>query len=379
MNRLRKMIYLDYASTTTLDRQVYTAMEPYYSIHYGNPSSPHALGAQAKVALEGARRTISQLLHAENGHIFFTSGGTEANNWALTGAIEQYNIRHVITSPLEHKSVLSPLGYWQKKGTIQVHYLSVDKAGEIDYRHLENLLRQHANALVTLMHGNNEIGTLQNIKKIGQLAQQYGALFHSDMVQTLAYQPIDLSSFPIDLAVGSAHKFHGPKGVGFLYINERIQIPSLLHGGAQEQGSRAGTENIPAIVGMTEALNLAHKHRSQRVAHIHDLKSYMYTQLKRVIPHVVAYGHPLDPEKGLCHILNIGLPNHYKQETILLQLDMMGIAVSSGSACMSGTSKRSHVPEALGVPSHQAVLRFSLSHLSKKEEIDVVIKKMATL
>ncbi len=379
MAALRKTIYLDHASTTPLDPQVWAAMEPYYTLHYGNPSSPHGLGARAKVALEGARRTLGTLLQAQDGHIFFTSGGTEANNWALAGAIQQYGLRHVITSPIEHKSVLAPLTYWEKVGKLQVHYLPIDQGGEIDYAHLETLLKRCSKVLVSLMHGNNELGTLQDIQRIGKLAQQYGALFHCDMVQTLAYEPIALSALPVDLAVGSAHKFHGPKGVGFLYVDPRIKIPPLLRGGMQEQGGRGGTENVAAVVGLAEAFRRAHKERTQRVAHIQSLKRYMYAELQRLIPASVAHGYPLDPNKGLCHILNVGFPKRYKQELLLLQLDMMGIATSSGSACMSGTAQRSHVLDALGVPPDQACLRFSLSHHSKQEELALVVKKIASL
>ena len=372
-----KVIYLDNAATTALDPRVAEAMAPYLREAYGNPSMTYRLGNISKVAIEQARRMITALLHGEEGNIWFTSGGTEANNWAIKGIVEANKITHIITSPIEHMSVRQPIAYLAKKGIVQVHYLPLDAAGHIVYTRLEELLRQYPNALVSLMHGNNEIGNITDIYRVGAYCKAAGALFHSDMVQTLGILPIQLKDCPVDIVVGSAHKFHGPKGVGFIYVRHGIPIAPLLHGGAQEQGSRAGTENVAYIVGMAKALSLAVAERAEHIVHIQKLKQACITGLVRAVPGIIFHGACRSLAESLPHILNVAFPWEKYRDTLLLQLDIAHIYASAGSACMSGTQKHSHVLEALGVPHTYPVMRISFGKYNTLAEVQQLTKKIA--
>ncbi|MEM9737602.1 MAG: cysteine desulfurase family protein [Bacteroidota bacterium] len=377
LHTLRKTsIYLDNAATTPIDPEVLQAMMPYLSDKYGNPSTIYAQGSVTRVAIEDARRSISELIGAQNGHIFFTSGGTESNNWAIRGVVEKENIRHIITSPIEHKSVLEVIQSMEAQHACQMHHVKLDKNGNINYEDLEGKLKKNKYALVSLMHGNNEIGTISDLQKIGSLCKQYEALFHTDMVQTMAYEPINLAVLPIDLAAGSAHKFHAPKGVGFLYINDSINIAPLLYGGSQERSLRGGTENVASIVAMAKGLEIAVRNQEKHRRDLYQLKRYFIQRLQSSIPNVVIYGDTKTASRHLCSILSVGLPKPYNPETLLFHLDIEGIATSSGSACMSGTSSHSHVFKALGVSPEKAIVRFSFSKYNTLKEIDRVVHRL---
>jgi len=303
----------------------------------------YQLGNTSKVAIEEARRTISDIIGGQQGQVFFTSGGTESNHLALYGLVTANRIQHVITSPIEHKSVLAPLKHMAKQGTIACHFVSLDKRGHVQLGSLEQLLKKYSPSLVSLMYGNNELGNLTDITRVALLCQAHGALFHTDIVQTLSYYPIDLAQIPIHACTASAHKFHGPKGVGFLYVRNNVPIHPLLHGGNQEKQLRPGTENVPGIVGMAKALSIAHQHRDAHIAHIRNIKALFIKQLGNAIPSLRFHGDCQSRERSLPSIVNVGIPTRNYQDTMLLHLDVLGIHASAGSACMSGTQLRSHV------------------------------------
>ncbi|MEM7361646.1 MAG: cysteine desulfurase family protein [Bacteroidota bacterium] len=365
---LPKNVYLDHAATTHLDAEALAHMLPYLQERYGNPSSLYPAGSVVKSELEGARRTMKGLLGGSDGNLFFTSGGTEANNWAIHGVVEGCGVKHIITSPLEHASVLEPVRAWQKKG-VEVSYVGLKAGGEIDYGSLERLLERHPRSLVSLMHGNNEVGNLTDVGCVAALCRQYAAIFHSDLVQTVGYYPIDLTAWGVDVCTGSAHKFYGPKGVGFLYVREGLRLAPLLYGGQQERGLRGGTENVAGIVGMAYALEKQQGRQEKVREHIGRLKQYMIEQLEETIPDITFHGLCKEPTKSLCTIVNVGLPQG-DPETLIMQLALEGVATSSGSACMSGGKTTSHVLKALGVPATAANVRLSLGVDNDYEDID---------
>ena len=367
----KRQVYMDYASTTPIAPDVLEAMLPYLKDIYGNPSVAHPMGHTARSGIEQARRAVKECLRGEEGNVFFTSGGTEANNWAIEGAVRAHNIKHVITSPLEHSSVLSMIRLLEKRGMIACHYVGLQADGAIDYASLALLLTHYPKALVSLMHGNNEVGNLTDIAQVSSLCKAHGAIFHCDMVQTIGYETIKLDRWGIDLCTGSAHKIYGPKGVGFLYSREGLKITPLLHGGQQERGMRGGTENVAGIVGLACALRrmCAQKHKQ----HLNEVKQYLLQQLARTIPDVIFHGQCADAKNSLCSIVNIGLPL-IEKETFILQLAMEGISASAGSACMSGSKTGSHVLRALGVSEDIATLRLSLGIHTTCEAIDHVVE-----
>jgi cysteine desulfurase len=372
-------VYLDNAATTPLDPSVLAAMLPYMETHYGNPSSLHAYGRVAKVAIEKARKTVADLLNVTPSEIFFTSGGTEGNNLALRGTIEKLAIKHVITSPIEHLAVLEPLQQLAALQRIQLHYVQLDSIGRIRYTHLEELLKQYQPALISLMHGNNEIGILNNLSHIGELCHQYNAIFHTDAVQTLGHYNLNLTEIPVDILVGSAHKFHGPKGSGIIYINKELSIASQVLGGAQERGMRAGTENIPAIVGLSQALEIAYYHMSANKKVIEQLKKQMIEGLQTTIPAISFSGNSANLTDSLYTLLSVNLPNFKDPDMALFNLDINYIAASAGSACSSGSQKRSHVMEALYPAQEKTAIRFSFSKYNTDAEIEYVIEKLRQL
>ena len=368
-------VYLDNAATTALDPLVLEAMMPYLTTHFGNASSIHGHGRETRSAIEIARKKIADLLNTTAAELFFTSGGTEADNTAIIGAVEKHDIKHIITSRLEHHAVLHTVQYLEKLHRVTVHYVEVNELGVVDLTHLEALLQAHPNALVSLMHGNNEIGNMLDLKKAGELCQHYKAFFHSDTVQTLGHYPLHLYSLPVDFIAGSAHKFHGPKGIGLLYLKSGSAIYPYMHGGAQERNMRGGTENTAAIVGMAKALELAYQRMEEDRVHITALKKYMIGELN-AIPGLLFNGESADTEKSLMHVLNVSLPPSENNEMLVMNLDIAKISASAGSACTSGTNIGSHVLEAIGAKDDWGYVRFSFNRTNTKEEIDYCIQTL---
>jgi cysteine desulfurase len=366
-------IYLDNAATTPLDKDVIQTMLPYMENMHGNPSSIHHFGRETRAAIEKARKTVARLLGAQPGEIFFTSGGTESNNTAITCAVAAQGTKTIITSTIEHHCVLHTVEWLEQKG-MHVERVRVDKQGHFDLRHLEQLLQTvEGPVLVSLMHANNEIGTLQDMERMGELCKQYNAWFHSDTVQTVAHYQFDLKNTPVHFISGAAHKFHGPKGIGFLYINHAVKIDPFIHGGAQERNMRAGTENVYGIVGLAKAMELAYEQLEERNVYIGGLRHYFLGRLQQMFDDVQVNGDPVD---GLYTVLNISFPLTDQTSMLLFHLDVAGIAASSGSACSSGSDKNSHVLEAIGMDPNRVAIRFSFSHFNTREELDETLEKL---
>lgn len=372
-------VYLDNAATTLLDQEVFAAMTPYMLEHFGNPSSTHAHGRETRSAIEKARKKIADLLHASPSEIFFTSGGTEADNAAIRCSVDAHKITHAITSPLEHHAVLHTLQALEAAGQIKLSYVQTDAAGEIDLAHLEALLSAQAKSLVSLMQGNNEIGNLTDIEAIGDLCQHYEAVFHSDTVQTLAHYPHDLSRLKVHCLAGSAHKFHGPKGVGLLYVKKGHKISPLLYGGSQERNLRSGTENLYGIIGLAKALELGYEHMDEHRKHIAALKQRMIAGFSENIPGVQFNGLSADSMKSLYTVLSVSFPVSAVNDMLLFSLDLQKISASGGSACASGAAQGSHVLHALGTDPQRKSIRFSFSRFNTESEIDYVIDKVSHL
>lgn len=374
MNR----IYLDNAATTRLDPEVLDAMLPLMTESFGNPSSIHAHGREVRAAVEKARKTIAGLLNTSPSEIFFTSGGTEADNTAIYGSVESLGVKHVISSPIEHHAVLHTLEFLEKQGKIKLSLLDIDSAGVIDYNQLEDLLRRNPNSLVSLMHGNNEIGNLLEIERVGEMCQNYQAVFHSDTVQTMGHYRHDLQKLAIDFIVGAGHKFHGPKGVGFLYINARNRINPFIHGGAQERNMRGGTENIYGIVGIAKALEIAYREMDEHRKQIEKLKSRLIDRMKN-IEGVTFNGLSANLDKSLYTVLNVSFPPNEDNDMLLFNLDIARISCSGGSACASGTNIGSHVLDALNIDPARGNVRFSFGKYNTEEEIDYVANVVSEL
>jgi cysteine desulfurase len=369
-------VYLDNAATTPLDPQVYEAMQPYLKDGFGNPSSTHAFGRVSKSAIEAARKKVAELLNTSPGEIFFTSGGTEADNTSLSGLIRRYDIKNVITSPIEHHAVLHSLEFFESIGLIKIQFLDVDENGNINKDQLVDLLKEKKDNLVSLMHANNEIGNLIDLEEIGQICKEHKALFQSDTVQSMARYVLDLKKVNINAVLGSAHKFHGPKGIGFMYINSSTRIPPYILGGGQERDMRAGTENVYGIVGLAKAMEIAYDQLSANRKHIESLKSRMIKGLKKIIKDVKFNGLSEDIEGSLYSVLSVSLPPSDKNEMILFQLDLNGVAASGGSACGSGALKGSHVINALKADNERTTIRFSFSKFNTTEEVDYTLNKI---
>lgn len=370
MNR----IFFDNASTTPIDPQVIEVMTAAMHELYGNPSSIHAEGRKARAAIEQARKTVAQRLGASIGEIFFTSGGTESSNMVLKGAVRDLGVRRIISSRIEHHCVFHSLEALEKYAGIEVAWVQLDAKGRVDIAHLEALLQAGTEkTLVSLMHANNEIGTMIDLHAVGSLCRQYGALFHSDTVQTIGYYPFNLSELPIDFITGSAHKFYGPKGTGFVFLNGNNMLRPFIDGGGQERNMRGGTENTPGIAGLAKALDLACVHMDSRRAHIEGLRNALRARIEAEFPSAILYG---DPGSGHYKLLNVGFPPSAKTELLLLNLDIAGISVSGGSACTSGADAGSHVVDALGGEPGWKAVRFSFSHSNTMEEVDVVMGKL---
>lgn len=374
-----EFIYLDNAATTPIDPQVLLVMQEHLSETFGNPSSIHAHGRKARSIIEKARKTVATLMHTSPSEIFFTSGGTEADNMAIYSAVETYQLQHIITSPIEHHAVLHAAENLQKQGKVTMHYVKLLHNGEIDLANLEQLLSQNSNSLVTLMHGNNEVGNILDLKKVGELCKKYKAKFHSDTVQTVGHFEYNLAEISIDYLVGAAHKFHGPKGIGFIYINADSPISPILYGGAQERNMRGGTENIYAIVGLAKALEISMENFNLEKAHILSIKKYLKEQLLANLPGISFNGNSGDLENSLYTVLNVSFPPMDQADMLLFNLDINKISVSGGSACASGSNVGSHVLTALGVSHERPSVRFSFSKYNTIAQIDEVIAILKTM
>ena len=346
--------------------------------NFGNPSSIHAHGRQVKTIVEKARKTVAGLLNVSPAEIFFTSGGTEADNTAIVRGITDHGITHAITSPVEHHAVLHTLEELEKRGTIQLSILAVDDKGNIDLHQLEELLKDHPRSFVSLMHANNEIGTITDIEYVSALCKQYQALFHSDTVQTMGHYVHDLHKLQVDFVTGAAHKFHGPKGVGFLYVNHQTKINPFIYGGAQERNMRGGTENVYGIVGLARALEICYAQMDEHRRYIQGLKDYMIGQLQTHI-HDIRFNGDITPENSLYTVLNASFPCTDLADMLLFNLDISGISASGGSACSSGSDIGSHVLQAIGSNNVRPCVRFSFSKNNTREEIDFVVGKLREL
>jgi cysteine desulfurase len=373
-----KKVYLDNASTTALRPEVIQEMTKVLTEEYGNPSSTHSLGRSAKNILELSRKSIAKNLNATAQEIIFTSCGTEANNWILRSAVKDLKVKRIITSKIEHHAVLYTALALEKEYGIQVDYVAIKPNGEIDITDLVELLSQEKKTLVSLMHVNNEIGTILDLERIGRICQEHNVLFHSDTVQSIGKATIDLQTIPVDFIVASSHKFHGPKGAGFAFIRKNSGLQPLFFGGEQEKGLRAGTEALHQIAGMAKALELSYSNLETEREHITELRNYLIAQLEIEFPAFEING----TVDGFYTVLNVLLPfSADKTAMILFHLDMKGIAVSRGSACQSGSIKPSHVlAEMLSVEDlKKPSLRISFSHFNTKEDIDVLIEALKTI
>ncbi len=372
-------VYLDNAATTPIDPEVIEAMVAVMKDDYGNPSSIHAHGREVRTRVEEARKTVARLLNVTPSEIFFTSGGTEADNMALRCSVEDLGVKRIITSPIEHHAVLHTAEELEKKGRVDLDLVRVKPDGHIDLEHLESLLSDTSKGktLVSLMHANNEIGNLLDVDRVSEMCQKHNALFHCDTVQTIGHYPLDLEKVKIDFIACAAHKFNGPKGVGFIYISNRNKISPLITGGAQERNMRGGTENVYGIVGLARALEIASRDMESKIAAISDLKAYMIQKLEEAVPGISFNGDAKG--RSLYTVLNVSFPPSKISEMMLFRLDIEGISASGGSACSSGSDIGSHVLKTLGVSSDRANVRFSFSKFNTREEIDYVIEKLREL
>jgi len=369
-------VYLDNAATTPLDPEVFEAMRPFMLVDFGNPSSTHAHGRKVRAAIESSRKKIADLLHCTPGEIIFTSGGTEADNAILSGAVKAFGITHVISSAIEHHAVEHTLALMAGQGGVKLHYVQLDEKGNPVLSDLERLLALYPGALVSLMHANNEIGNLLDLKRVGELCTTYNAYFHSDTVQTMGHYAHDLRELQVSALTAAAHKFHGPKGVGFMYLRRDKKISPMVSGGSQERNMRGGTENTYGIIGLAKALEIAYREMADHQNHIERLKSRMIEKLVARIPGVSFNGESDNLEKSLYTVLSVSLPESDVNEMLLFNLDLSGVSASGGSACSSGAATGSHVINALYPGSKRAPIRFSFSKFNTVEEVDYAADKL---
>ncbi|MBP7822095.1 MAG: cysteine desulfurase [Saprospiraceae bacterium] len=372
-------VYFDNAATTPLCPVVVDAMTQCMLENYGNPSSIHAEGRKARALIEDARKTVAHCMSASIGEIFFTSGGTESNNTAIKCAVRDLDVTRIITSQLEHHCVLHSVQSVEAFNKVLIEFVNVDETGKPDLQHLQELLSDRSHVtLVSLMHANNEIGTLSDIKAIGELCKEYDAYFHSDSVQTVGHFPINVQEINVHFLSGAAHKFHGPKGIGFLYINNKVKIKPFLDGGAQERNMRGGTENVYGIVGLAKALQLAHDEYPERRKKIEEVRNYFRKKLVGNFDDV-AFNGDVDGE-SLYTVLNVSFPASSKSDLLLMILDISGVSASGGSACSSGADAGSHVLNHLPkCNKDRKSIRFSFSHYNTLEEVDFAIEKIKSI
>ena len=367
-------IYLDNAATTRVDPVVFEAMKPYFMEHYGNPSSVHGHGREARSAVEMTRKNIAELINATPGEIFFTSGGTEADNTIINGAIRGVGITHAITSKIEHHAVLHTLEHLEKQGKITLSFVALDEKGRVKLDNLEELLEEHPKSFVSLMHANNEVGNLLDIKQVAALCDSHGAFFHTDSVQTMGQHRHDVRDSGVHTLVCSAHKLHGPKGIGFMYIRRDKRFQPMIIGGGQEREMRGGTENVAGIVGLGKAMEIAYETMEESQKHKRSLKQQMMTALKESLPGISFNGNCGDLENSLHSVLNVSFPPSPENEFLLFNLDLQGISASGGSACASGASTGSHVLTALGVDPNRGAVRFSFGRYNTEEDIQNTVR-----
>ena len=368
-------VYLDNAATTPMAPEVVEAMSDVLRNHFGNPSSSHSYGRSSKALLETARRNIARHLNCSSAELFFTSGGTEADNLACHIAVQELGVQRIISTSIEHHAVGHTVEMYRDRFQVQLHNLKLDPQGHIDMEELESLLKDPIPTLVSLMHANNEIATLNPLAQIAQLCRNYGAYFHSDTVQTIGHYAFDLKALEVDFITCAAHKFHGPKGIGFLYVNKRIKMAPMILGGSQERGFRGGTENLAGIVGLSKSFDLAYEDLQGHQSHVQGLKSYMMGRLKDHFSDIAFHGDTT-PEGSLYTVLNVCFPPTHKASMLLFTLDLKGVAVSGGSACTSGATKGSHVLEGIGADMSRPNVRFSFSRYTTQEEIDFALEQV---
>lgn len=376
---MKSITYLDNAATTAIDPLVLEAMLPYLSNYYGNPSSSYSIGRQTKTAIEAARKQVATDLGVKPTNIYFTSGGTESNNTAIAAAINDLGCKHIITSKTEHHAVLNTVEHHCQKKATTSSFVKLGANGKVDLQDLAAQLAEKSSenikCLVSLMHANNEIGTLLDIQAVGEICQRYNAIFHSDCVQTIGHYPINLAAFGVHFASASGHKFHGPKGTGILYVSDSVKFTSFIHGGGQERKKRAGTENVPGIIGFAKALEMAMLHQASEKAYISSLNNYMRQQLISVSPEISFNS----TAESLYTVLSVNFPSKTDTGLMLAIFDREGICASGGSACSSGDVAGSHVIAALQKEIPGATIRFSFSKLTKKQDIDVVIDTISEI
>lgn len=374
---MNRFVYLDNAATTSTIPEVVDAMLPYFTENFGNPSSVYDFAAKNKKAVNDSRQTIADALHADLRDVYFTAGGSEADNWALIATAEAYEEKgkHIITSKIEHHAILHTCDYLEKRG-FEITYIDVDENGIIRLDRLKEAIRPDT-ILISVMFANNEIGTIQPVKEIGALAKEHGVLFHTDAVQAFGQVPIDVDEMNIDLLSVSGHKLHGPKGIGCLYIRKGLKLRSFIHGGAQERKRRAGTENVPGIVGFGKAVSIAVSTMEERTREEKEIRDYLIEKIEKSIPYCRLNGHR---SKRLPNNVNFSF-QFVEGESLLIMLDMEGICASSGSACTSGSLDPSHVLLAIGLPHEIAhgSLRMTLSEETTKEDIDYVVEKLSAI
>ena len=372
-------VYLDNAATTPIASEVIEEIQPYLNNYFGNPSSTHAFGRKTKNAIEINRKKIADLIQAKNNEIIFTSGGTEADNMALRCAVFDLNVKRIITTKIEHHAVLHTAECLRDQQNVEIIFLATDHNGNPDLVQLESIVNDKVNTLVTLMHANNEISTLLPIKKVASIcAKHKHVYFHSDTVQTMGHYTFNLSETPIDFLTCSAHKLHGPKGVGFLYVNQKISLNPLITGGSQERKNRGGTENLYGIVGLGKAMEMAYENLTSHQKHIQDLKSFMKEELEKIDQRINFNGET-SPEKSLYTVLNVCFPADVCNSMLLFSLDIHGIAASGGSACSSGSNQGSHVLAELPHQENCQSVRFSFSRFNTQEDVEFTIEKIRSI
>lgn len=370
---MTKPVYLDHAATTPMRAEVQEHFSKLLAEPFGNPSSTHSFGRKARVVLESVRKDIARQLNCQPGELIFTSGGTEADNAALLLAVRDLGLKRIITAPTEHYAVLHTAQQLARDRQVQLDLLDVDEKGRVDLDQLEALLKDGEPALVSLMHGNNEIGNLIDLQEVGALVHRYSGIFHSDTVQTVAHFPLDLQETPVDFITASAHKFYGPKGTGFLFARSGLKVGAMIHGGAQERNLRGGTENVASLGAMGKAFNLAYQNLAEERHHILGLKKYLIEQLKEQLPATRFNGLSDQLEDSLYTVVSLELPQLADDNMLLFNLDLAGFAVSGGSACASGSNQGSHVIASIKPENTHPILRVSLGKDSTREELDAFI------